>query len=163
MKRRKSYQLLVDRHLIWILYLLLSLPAGAATGRVLKVLPEYLDLKGRNSLSPSLYERDAYQVYLREHPEKRTALRFYTEWKIKGPVTQQLKMRVEMRGTASSGNLPKQLALEAPIQPKRGWFSHWSTLTLAGDDYKRFGQVTAWRVTFWEGDQLLGQQQSFLW
>jgi hypothetical protein len=142
--------------------LLLGLPAGAATGHVIKVLPEYLDLKGHNSLSPSLYERDAYQVYLRDHPEKRSALRFYTEWKVKGPTTAPLKLRVELRGTAT-GNLPKRLILEAPVEPKGGWFGHWSSLTLAGADFKEFGQVTAWRVSFWEGNQLLGEQKSFLW
>jgi len=56
-----------------------SLSASAATGKILKVLPQFLDTKGRNSLSPSLYERDAYQVVLREHPERRSAMRFYVE------------------------------------------------------------------------------------
>ena len=40
----------------------------AAAGRVIKVLPLFLDLKGHDALSPSLYDRDAYQVYLRQHP-----------------------------------------------------------------------------------------------
>ena len=150
------------RRLFCIVYLLACLPSGAATGRILKVLPEYLDLKGHNSLSASLYERDAYQVYLREHPDKRSALRFYTEWKIKGPATEPLTMRVELRGTAT-GNLPKQMILDTPVEPKHGWFSHWALLTLGGEDYKRFGAVTAWRVTFWEGKRLLSEQQSFLW
>jgi hypothetical protein len=43
----------------------LALPAPAATGRLMKVLPEYLDAKGLTSLSPSLFERDAYQAILR--------------------------------------------------------------------------------------------------
>jgi hypothetical protein len=32
-----------------------------------------------------------------------------------------------------------------------------------GDAYKQFGEVTAWRVSLWSGDQLLGEQKSFLW
>ena len=36
--------------------------AAAATGSVIKVLPQFLDLKGRTALSPSLYDRDAYQA-----------------------------------------------------------------------------------------------------
>jgi len=54
-----------------ILALLGSLSAtfasDAASGRVVKVLPLLLDLKGRDAVSPSLYDRDAYQVYLRQH------------------------------------------------------------------------------------------------
>ena len=152
----------MDRRLICLFYWLVCLPVGAATGRVVKVLPEYLDLKGRNSLSPSLYERDAYQVYLREHPEKRSGVTFYTQWKLKGGVYEPLKLRVELRGPAA-GELPKQMKLETEVEPKSGLFSHWTSLTLGGEDYKRFGHVTAWRVTFWEGNRLLGEQKSFLW
>ena len=134
----------------------------AATGHIVKVLPEFLDLKGRNSLSPSLYERDVYQAMLREHPERRSALRFYVQWKTKGPVWQPLTVRVELRGVAE-GNLPKQLALEQHVDNPGGPFSHWTTVTLNHEDYKRIGSVTAWRVSFWEGKTLLGTQQSFLW
>lgn len=136
-------------------------PARAASGRVIKVLPEYLDLKGRTSLSPSLYERDAYQASLRNHPEKRSGMRFYVQWKAKGSAEEPLKLRVEVRG-AAKGNLPKELVLELPVQPG-GWFSHWSALTLSGKEYKEFGAVTAWRVTLWEGGRQLGKQKSFLW
>ena len=41
--------------------------------------------------------------------------------------------------------------------------SHWTGLALKGDEYEQFGEVTAWRVTLWEGTQLLGEQKSFLW
>jgi len=141
--------------------LALALPTRAATGRVIKVLPQFLDLKGRNSLSPSLYERDAYQALLQAHPEKRSAFRFYVQWKTKGAVWDPLKIRVEMRGTAQ-GNLPTQLVLEQPAHPG-GWFSHWTALTLSSDQYKTLGEVTAWRVTLWEGRQMLSEQKSFLW
>ena len=152
----------MHRRFLYLLLLLTALPVSAATGRILKVLPQYLDRKGRNSLSPSLYERDAYQVYLRENVTNRSALRFNTEWKLKGTATEPLLIRVELRGVAN-GNLPKQLTLEAPVQPKGGWFSHWSAPTLEGEEFKEFGQVTAWRVTLWEGKRLLSSQQSFLW
>jgi hypothetical protein len=148
---------------LWFaLWLALSLPAAGADGRVIKVLPEFLDLKGRNSLTASLYERDAYQVYLREHPDKRSGLRFYVQWKLKGDAAEPLTLRVDLRGVVQ-GKLPKEMALESSVQPKGGWFSHWTALTLGGEDYKKFGQVTAWRATFWEGRRLLGEQHSFLW
>ena len=51
--------------------LMMASQASAATGRVLKVLPHLLDTNGLHTLKPSLYERDAYQAYLRKHPDDR--------------------------------------------------------------------------------------------
>jgi hypothetical protein len=153
------------RFLIWFCLagsLAAAAPAVASTARILKVLPEFLDLKGRNSLSPSLYERDAYQVILRQHPEQRSGVRFYVHWKTKGPPWGPLKLRVELRGTVEGG-LPKQLTLDQALLNPGGLFGRWTNLTLGGEEYKRFGAVTAWRVTLWEGDTLLAEQNSFLW
>jgi hypothetical protein len=135
--------------------------AQAATGRVIKVLPQFLDLKGRNTLSPSLYERDVYQAVLRDHTNQCSGMRFNVEWKTKGQPTAPLKLRVELRGVAR-GDFPKHLELEKTVEPG-GWFSHWAEIPLVGAEYKSFGRVTAWRVTLWEGTQQLGEQQSFLW
>jgi len=148
--------------LFGILSLLLGAPGWAATGRVVKVLPEFVDLKGQTSLAPSLYERDAYQVTLRQYPERRSGMRFYIEWKLKGAAWEPLTLRVELRGT-SRGDLPKMLVLEKRAENKGGWFSHWTDITVSNADYKKIGSVTAWRVTFWEGKTLLGEQHSFLW
>ncbi len=147
---------------VWILLLLSMAPGWAATGRIIKVLPEFLDLKGRNSVAPSLYERDAYQAMLRDNPAKRSGMRFYIQWKIKGAAWQQLKVRVEMRGTAE-GDLPKMLVLEQPAENRGSRFSHWTNVTLSSANYKNIGNVTAWRVSLWEGNTLLGEQHSFLW
>ena len=74
----------------WFIWCLLSAslavawPAQSATGRVIKVLPQYLDLKGRNSLTPSLYERDTYQTNLRDHTNLCSGMRFNVQWKAKG-------------------------------------------------------------------------------
>ena len=142
--------------------LAVNLPAVAASGSLLKVLPEYLDLKGRNSLSPSLFERDVYQVTLREHPERRSAIRFYIQWKPKKPVWEPLLVRVELRGI-TEGKAPRQRVFEQPVSNPGGPLSHWTTVTLGGEEYKKFGSVTSWRVTLWEGSTLVGQEQSFLW
>jgi hypothetical protein len=137
--------------------------ASAATGRVIKVLPQFLDLKGRHALSPSLYDRDAYQAYLRLHTNDISGLRFAVQWKAPdanayaGP----LKLRVEVRGI-THGDLPPKLVLEQDVKPG-GWFSHWASLPLTGEDYKKIGEVTAWRATLWDGDQMLSEQKSFLW
>src|SRR2546423_10679205 len=152
------------RHLFWtfvLCSLAAALPTFAATGRVMKVLPHFLDQQGRAALSPSLYDRDAYQAVLREHPEKRSGLRFDMQWKTKGAVWSDLKLRVELRGVAQ-GDAAKQMILEQEL-PGGGLFSHWTSMTLIGDEYKAIGEVTAWRVTLWEGDEQLGEQKSFLW
>jgi len=142
-------------------FLLIALPASAATGQVMKVLPHLLDTNGVHTLKPSLYERDAYQAFLRQHPDKRSGIRFDIEWKKSGPLFDPLKLRLELRGIAA-GDLPREATIEEPVK-RSGLLGRWTSLALTGEDYNRFGEVTAWRVTLWEGDQLLGEQKSFLW
>ena len=150
--------------LIWltlICLLAVAVPAPAATGRVIKVLPQFLGTNGLASLTPSLYERDAFQALLRDHPEQRSGMRFEVQWKAKGPIWAPLTVRVELRG-AAHGALAKQIVIDKRVEPSR-WFSRWTSVMLTGDDYRDFGDVTAWRVRLWEGQQVLGEQRSFLW
>lgn len=135
--------------------------AAEAEGRVLKVLPQFLDQKGQSSLTPSLYDRDAYQAVLRKNPAKRSALRFAIQWKAKLPETEPLRLRVEIIGAAKT-DTPKRTSIETAVH-QHGRFSHWDNLTLSKEQYKDFGDVTAWRVTLWDGDKLLAEQKSFLW
>ncbi|MDB6020038.1 MAG: hypothetical protein JWR19_4527 [Pedosphaera sp.] len=135
--------------------------AEAAEGRVIKVLPQFLNLRGRETISPSLFDRDAYQVFLRTHPAERSGMRFAVQWKAKVPETEPLKLRVELRGLAH-GDVPKETSIEQIVHQRR-WFSHWADVNFSGDVYRDFGEVTAWRVTLWDGDQLLSEQKSFLW
>jgi hypothetical protein len=147
---------------IFIVYLVaMVLPAQADTSRVVKVLPHLLDEKGRHTLSPSLYGRDAYQFYLREHPEKCSGVRFDVEWKANEKYSGPVKLRIELRGVAR-GDLPSKSVLEALIKPG-GWFAHWTSLPLRNAEYEKFGKITAWRVSLWDGSRLLSEQQSFLW
>ncbi len=152
------------RFLIWWIilgWLALAVSAPAATGRIIKVLPQFLDLKGRNSETPSLYERDLYQAHLLRATNECSGMRFYVRWKAKGKAAAPLNIQVELRGVAR-GDFPKQLVLEKPVEPG-GWFSRWAKFDLVGEQYKDFGRVTAWRVTLWEDKRLLGEQKSFLW
>ncbi len=152
------------RFLTWLAvvsWLALAGSAPGATGRIIKVLPQFLDLKGRNSGTPSLYERDVYQAHLLRATNECSGMRFNVQWKAKGKATAPFKIQVELRGVAR-GDFPKQLVLEKTVQPGR-WFSHWAKFDLVGEQYKDFGKVTAWRVTLWEDKRLLGEQKSFLW
>jgi hypothetical protein len=141
-------------------FLLSTAVTWAAEGKVCKVLPQFLDKKGRQSLSPSLYERDAYQFYLRKHPTLRTTLRVTVQYKARGLDWQKTILRAELRGLLT--NSLQTITLEEPAK-KTGFFGSWANFTLTGDDFKKFGELVAWRVTLWEGDKQLSEQESFLW
>lgn len=146
--------------LLSLMCLVASAAAAETTGRVIKVLPQYLDLEGRNSTTPSLYDRDAYQALLRTHPDQRSGLQFCVQWKahdVSGP----LKLRVEARGSVL-GDKGKPLTWEIAVT-RKGWFSQWTKLEVTGAAYKELGDLVAWRATLWAGDRLLGEQKSYLW
>jgi hypothetical protein len=161
---RLARGLFADKLLIRRLFILVLLTLAPLTqageGRVIKVLPQFLDRKGEHALSPSLYERDAYQFYLRTHPAQCAGLRLAVQWKAQAVDWSQLKLRAEMRGL--QGDTLHTVTLEEPVL-KKGRFSHWSALKIEGADYKSFGQLIAWRVTLWEGQQQLSELKSFLW
>jgi hypothetical protein len=132
----------------------------APTGRVVKVLPLLMDTNGAVALSPSLFDRDAYQFYLRAHTNEITGIRFDVDCDAKHAEGLKLKVRLELRGAGPTG-LPTEKVMEQTVTPRI--FHHWTSLTLAGPDYKNFGVLAAWRATLWNGGQLLGEQKSFLW
>ena len=149
--------------LILLLTLGLIVTAGAAdaiTGHVFKVLPLLLDQQGRTALSPSLFDRDAYQARLRQHTNEVSAIRYDVLWSAKNAGDTKLKLRLELRGV-SPDNLPKLKTLEAEVTP--GFFRKWTELTLASEEYRTFGAVTAWRASLWDGERMVGEEKSFLW
>ena len=106
------------RALQFILTLLLlaaAFSASAANGKVVKVLPHFLDLKGRHSLSPSLYDRDAYQAKLRQNPALCSGMRFDVLWRGRSATNEMATLRVELRGTAK-GDLPSKTSLETQVR-----------------------------------------------
>ena len=146
-----------------ILLLFAVLPAFAAgpvQGRIVKALPLFLDLKGHDALSPSLFDRDAYQVYLRQHTNEVSALRFDVLWQVANPAEAKYKIRAELRGVAADGT-PAAKTLEQDVKPPL--FRRWTSLTLGGGDLKKFGTLVAWRVTLLADDRELCEQKSFLW
>ena len=140
--------------------LFLSLAVHAGEGKVIKVLPQYLDQKGRTCLSPSLYERDAYQFHLRKAPKLRGGARLAIQWKARDVNWTNLTLRAEVR--CLLGDKLQNKTFEQPAV-KHGHYSTWSEFRIEGDDYKNFGEIVAWRVTLLEGGHELGQMESFLW
>ena len=146
-----------------ILLLLAALPAlggGIEKGRIVKMLPLFLNSKGHDALSPSLYDRDAYQAYLRQHTNEISAIRFDFLWQVENPSAAKYTLRVELRGIGSGGK-PTRAGLEQEVAPPL--LRHWNSLVLGGADYRNFGELVAWRATLWRGDHLLSEHKSFLW
>ena len=131
----------------------------SATLRIKKVLPHLIDAKDRNSISPSLFERDAYQIYLRTHPGECAGIRFDVLWSGSSR-DRDLRLRVETRG-AQNDKIHLEV-LESAVR-KAGWFNTWSSVTLRDEAYKNFGELVAWRATLWDGDKKLAEEKSFLW
>jgi hypothetical protein len=140
--------------------LVLAPVARGSEGSIVKVLPQLLDRQGRDALSPSLYERDAYQFHLRKNPKLRGGVRLAVQWKAKKVDWSKLTLRAEMRCLLED-NL-HTVTIEEPAV-KTGHFSNWSEFRIEGADYLNFGQLVEWRVTLWEGDHQLGELESFLW
>ena len=147
--------------IIFSLSLFVSAASADTTGRVIKVLPQYLDTQGRNTVSPSLYERDAYQLQLLHYPELRGGLLFNIQWNASYN-NANLKLRVEARGMARDNNTVKICQWDAPVQ-RHGWFSQWEKLPVSTADFKTLGTLTAWRVSLRDGDRQLSEQHSYLW
>ena len=145
-------------HFIPLLFLGALLAGCSTAPKVVKVLPHLRDHEGRVALSPSLFDRDAYQAQLRAQPAERGGLQFDIQWR--APATGRLKLLVEMRGALS--NQITSARLEVPLHAG-GKLSRWAKPTLTGGDYAKFGDLAAWRVSLWNGGDLLAEQRSFLW
>lgn len=137
-----------------------SFGADATGGRIVKVLPFFLDLQGHEAKSPSLFDRDAYQAYLREHTNEISAIRYDIQWKAAKVPDEKLTIRLELRGVGERG-MPTMKTMET--NAPASIFHHWTMFVLTGDDRKKLGSVVAWRASLWNGDQLFGDQKSFLW
>jgi len=147
----------------WLIAITLMLVMGvsnveAGKARISKVLPHLLDEKGRHTLSPSLYERDAYQAHLRANPDLCTAIRFDIRWAGINLKRDALKLKVELRVSGE----PNSIVMERQIKPL-GLSGSWSQITLKGEEFKQAGKIIAWRTTLWEGDTEVAELKSFLW
>jgi hypothetical protein len=89
-----------------------------------------------------------------------SGIRYDVLWSAENAGDARLKLRLELRGL-DTAQLPKFKTLEKEVKP--GYFRQWTELPLAGDEYKQFGSVTAWRATLWDGDRQIAEQKSFLW
>ncbi|HEV2696284.1 MAG TPA: hypothetical protein VG347_25590 [Verrucomicrobiae bacterium] len=149
------------RPLLTVLLLFVALASyGADPGKVVKVLPFFVDKDGNIAKSPSLFDRDAYQAYLHVHTNEVNGIRYDVLWKTSKVEGEKVAVRMELRG-ALDGNLPKTKTLETEAAP--GKTGDWTEVKFVGDEYKSFGPIVAWRATLWSGTNQVGEQKSFLW
>jgi hypothetical protein len=128
--------------------------------KILKVLPVFVDAEGRHSVSPSLYERDAYQAELRRDPSRKAAMRFDVQWKAPRASRDALQVRLELRGAQAHTTEP--LVIEQPLK-RTGWPECWTRIPVTPEAFKHLGSVLAWRATLRQGERVLAEQKSFLW
>jgi hypothetical protein len=128
---------------------------AARPGRISKVLPHWLDLQGRHTLSPSLLERDAYQAKLRADRTLCSGIRFDVKWAKNTSGT--VKLQLELRVTGKAKPIVRELA----VKPSRR--GGWDAVTLEGDAFMAIGKIIAWRVRLLDGDIELAERRSFLW
>lgn len=146
--------------------LLLAVLAGAAPlpyaaeAKIRKVLPHLMDEKGRTSVAPGLFDRDAYQQRLRESPGRVSGIRFDIQWSAPRALRESLTLRLELRTARGEPGSP--LIVEKPVRElrRRGG---WSALVLDAADYSRAGEVLAWRAVLRDGSRDVAEQRSFLW
>lgn len=144
---------------ILLSFLAVTLPAQAAEQRVIKVLPHLLDKNGKHAVSPSLFDRDAYQAWLRQHPAEQSGIRYDVQWKSKE--AGEFKLKLELVGRAEKGEIRrKTIETEVTLRNPK---SLWSGIRFTGTDFKLFGPIIAWRVSVWQNETMLAKQQSFLW
>ena len=143
-----------------VLLLLAGLSLGAAEARILKVLPLYLDGQGRHALSPSLFERDAYQDDLRRNRDLQSGLKVEVQFRAATAST-NLQLKVELR-TNPDGKPVVETVLNTTARPT-GLFSRWQSVRIDGEKFKALGPLLAWRATLWDGDRQLAEEKSFLW
>jgi len=103
------------------------------------VLPEFLDLKGRNSLSPASTNGMCTSDPSRASraPLRHSLLMF--SGKTRKPAW-SLCWRVSSCVVFAEGKLPRQRVLEQEVSNPGGPLSHWTALTLSGEEYKKFAQ-----------------------
>jgi hypothetical protein len=132
----------------------------AASGHIIKTLPHFLDLDGKHTLHPSLFARDTYQLQLKNHPELCSGMRFDVQWKARKLKSDKVMVKLELRGFKSP---PRQsMTLSTLIDPP-AFMSRWTSLAIAGQEFKELGGILAWRITLWDGEEQFAEQTSFLW
>ena len=135
-----------------------TLQAGSV--KIFKVLPHYLDKEGRHTLSPSPFERDRYQAILKADPEKCSTMRFDIQWRNTLKDFQNIRLKIELRG---SNLRSKPIEFTEEFAVNKSIWSKWSKIKVPEEVFEKLHNVSAWRVSIWDGEEMICEYQSFLW
>ncbi len=94
----------------------------------------------------------------REEQEMREGHYFVISWSSKRAQAGDYVARFEYRQRNSKEKVKR---LEVPHNGVKGTVR--STFAVLGKAYKIHGPVISWRFTLWDGDELVGQETSFVW
>ena len=122
---------------------------------IVKVLPHYLDAGGNSTDGPTLLHRDVYQNHLRGNPDLVKGVRYDVNWHGRQDITVRLELRSTKAGVQPM-TVEKEVASGARV-------THWAFIHIDEETYTAFGQPEAWRVSVWQGDEMLDEEISFLW
>lgn len=143
-----------------LLFIVAGITAVGSEPRIQKVLPHLRDEKGRISVSPGLFDRDAYQQTLRQNPSRVSGVRFDIQWSAPREKRDSLTLRLELR--TARGKPGQTLVIQAPTRDNRRR-GGWSSVLLGPEEYAQAGEVLAWRAVLMDGETELAEQKSFLW
>jgi hypothetical protein len=143
--------------------LLLTLACSTTTPRVLEV-SSWTHLKDIDAVDEELFAYDQasriqYQTHDLDINDQREE--FYVRWSApptsgsgSGPASvDQVKFEYRQMGKPNT-------IFEQDFVP-HGESS--KVFAVRGEDFRSGGSVTAWRVSLWDGDQLVAEKKSFLW
>lgn len=128
--------------------------------RVIDVKHLYLDLN-INPGPVDFTQKAVFQDNLAKNPSGQYGKRFFIHWgaEMDGSIPEVI-VRLELRGLM--GNVPTSKTVEFTYPDFREG-SEWTEFDFVGDEYKKFGQLTAWRVTVLTGNKVLARKKSILW
>jgi hypothetical protein len=145
------------------------LAAGCATENpvsrggfaVLKVNRTLLDQFGHETdVVGDLQGQAAYQYDLRHDPFRQRGARFHIKWKAPRRA-ERIRLVLDLQGLNPANESTR--ATVAAHQPDMDGWAEWTTLDIKGQQFKKLGEIMAWRVTLYSGDQVMAELPSANW
>jgi hypothetical protein len=136
-------------------------PNAEPPHQILKVLPHWLDQQGRHTLSPSLFERDAYQQHLSLHRDEVSTMRFDVNWRLATRDLTGCTLHLEARVGRDDAieTIEHEVPLQLPSLRRQGW----TGIQIPEGSWDPESNLMAWRVTLRQESTILATRTSFLW
>ena len=136
-------------------------PVSRGGFAVLKVNRTLLDPLGHETdVVGNLKGEAVYQYALRHDPNRQTGARFHIKWK-SPKRAERIRLVLELQGLSTT-NESTRATLTANQPDMDGW-AEWTTVDITGEQFKKLGEIMAWRVTLYSGDRVMAEQPSANW